>query len=75
MLFKSGWEQLLEPADRRPIPPVRIFCGEKDRGSTPEMSRYLNLLLPGSTLKVVENAAHLVLFTHFEEIASDLLQS
>ena len=74
MLFKSRWESLLEPADRRPVPRVHLTCGASDRGSTPEMSKFLNLLIPGSTLKVVENAGHLVLFTHFDEIASELLR-
>lgn len=70
-MFKSKWSEHIEQEEGSK---VFIVCGALDKGSTPEMSKALHALIDGSTLKIVENAAHLVMFTHFELIIDNLLK-
>ena len=39
--------------------PALVICGEQDAGTPPAMSHAINKAMPGSTLVLIPNAAHL----------------
>lgn len=52
--------------------PALFLTGEKEPNSTPEMSIAMATIAPGGKSHIVENAAHMTLMTHAQEVANAL---
>ncbi|HEX7619719.1 MAG TPA: alpha/beta hydrolase [Anaerolineales bacterium] len=68
-LLTRPWGFLLE--DIRP--PVHLWSGSVDDLATVEMARFMSDKIHGCKITFCENEAHLLLFSHWEEILTNLL--
>lgn len=55
-------------------PGVKLWYGEKDVNTPPEMGKYLAARLPKSVLKIYEGKSHFTMWHHTEEICNDMLK-
>ena len=54
--------------------PVHVWQGTEDDQVPPGVARYIAATIPGGKVTLCENEAHLLLFPHWEEILSQLIQ-
>jgi pimeloyl-ACP methyl ester carboxylesterase len=54
--------------------PCLIICGEDDKLTPPNLSRFLNEHIPVSTLKIIPNAGHMVMIERYKEVNTAILE-
>jgi pimeloyl-ACP methyl ester carboxylesterase len=47
--------------------PALVICGDQDKMTPPEMSRYLKDHIPGAQLALIKDAGHFVMLENVEE--------
>lgn len=52
--------------------PTRLWCGLEDRACTPAMTKYLEGTIPNAVAHYIEGKGHLLFFTIWEELLSDI---
>jgi pimeloyl-ACP methyl ester carboxylesterase len=52
--------------------PTRVICGDEDKMTPPEMSRYLKDHIPGAQWALIKNAGHFVMLENVEEFNETL---
>jgi pimeloyl-ACP methyl ester carboxylesterase len=53
--------------------PIHIWHGTADNQATVSMARYIASKIPNCKATILENEAHLLLFSHWEEILTQLI--
>ena len=67
-----GHDVAFSPSTRLDVPAL-ILCGNRDRLTLPALAEHLSELIPGSRLRIIDGAGHMVLLEVPERVNQEIL--